>query len=53
MPLDIQMYIRTKARVNMGNQCGVLDSLSRHSKVYSIQRQFPVGSNFIKGEIYL
>ena len=47
------MYIRHKAKLNIGNQCGVLDSLSRHSKVYAIQRQFPVGSNFIKGEIYL
>ena len=47
------MYIRHKAKLNIGNQCGVLDSLARHSKVYTIQRQFPVGSNFIKGEIYL
>ena len=49
----VQMYIRHKAKLNIGNQCGVLDSLTRHSKVYTIQRQFPVGSNFVRGEIYL
>ena len=49
----VQMYIRHKAKLNIGNQCGVLDSLARYSKVYTIQRQFPLGSNFVKGEIYL
>jgi hypothetical protein len=53
MDQKVQMYIRHKAKLNIGNQCGVLDSLARHTQVYSIQRQFPIGSNFVKGEIYL
>jgi hypothetical protein len=51
--IRIQLYIRSKAKLNIGNQCGVLDTLPRYTDVYSVQRQYPLGGNFIDGEIYL
>jgi len=51
--MRVQLYIRSKAELNIGNQCGVLDCLSRYTKVYSVQRQFPLKHNFIEGINYL
>ena len=53
MDLRIQLYIKSKAKVNIGNQCGTTQTISRYSKSYNIQRQFPMGSNIIEGEVYL
>ena len=53
MDIRIQLYIRSKAKLNVGNQCGTMQTVSRYSKVYTAQRQFPIGGNFIKNEIYL
>jgi hypothetical protein len=46
----IQLYIKSKAKVNIGNQCGTNHMVVRYSDVIDIQRQFPIGHNFIKGE---
>jgi len=46
----IQLYIKSKATVNIGNQCGTNHMVVRYSDVIDIQRQFPIGHNFIKGE---
>ncbi len=51
--LRVQLYIKSKAKVNIGNQCGTTQTIARYSKSYNIQRQFPMGSNIIEGEIYL
>jgi len=51
--LRIQLYIKSNAKVNIGNQCGTTQTISRYSKSYNIQRQFPMGSNIVDGEIYL
>jgi len=51
--LRIQLYIRSKAKFNIGNQCGLTQTIARYSKCYTTQRQFPIGSNIIDGEIYL
>tara|TARA_R110001583_G_scaffold86248_1_gene225521 strand:- start:4468 stop:5334 length:867 start_codon:yes stop_codon:yes gene_type:complete len=51
--LRIQLYIKSKAKVNISNQCGTNHLVVRYSKCYEIQRQFPVGYNFVKGLIYL
>ena len=51
--LRIQLYIKSKAKVNIGNQCGTTQTIARYSKSYNIQRQFPMGSNIVEGEIYL
>ena len=53
MDLRIQLYIKSKAKVNIGNQCGTNHLVSRYSDVYEVQRQFPLGHNFVKGETYL
>ena len=49
----IQLYIRTKAKFNIGNHCGVLDCVAGYSKVYQVQRVFPLNQNKIENEIYL
>ena len=53
MDIRLQLYIKSKAKLNIGNQCGVNHMVIRYSNVYEVQRQFPIGSNFVKGEIYL
>jgi len=49
----IQLYIKTKANLNVGNQCGVNDSVCRYAKTYTIPRSNDLRENFIKGQIYL
>ena len=51
--LRIQLYIKSKAKLNTGNQCGTNHSVVRYSDVYETQRQHPLSHNFVKGEYYL
>jgi len=51
--LRIQLYIKSRAKLNIGNQCGTNHLVARYSNVYEFQRQFPLGSNFVRGENYL
>ena len=51
--LRIQLYIKSRAKVNISNQCGTNHLVVRYSNVYEVQRQFPLSHNFIKGEYYL
>ena len=53
MDLRLQLYIKSKAKVNIGNQCGTNHCVVRYSDVYEIQRQSTLGHNFVKGENYL
>ena len=53
MDIRIQLYIKSKAKVNVGIQCGTTQCIVRYSDCITIQRQFPIGSNIIDGEIYL
>ena len=53
IPTRIQLYIRSKSKVNIGNHCGMLDCISRYSKTYTIQRQYPPKHNYISSEIYV
>jgi len=48
-----QLYIRTRAKFNVGNQSGALQLVVRDSKVYDVKRQFPIAGNIVKGENYL
>ena len=50
MNLRIQLYIKSKAKVNIGIQCGTTQCIMRYSKCVSVQRQFPMGGNFLDGE---
>ena len=51
--LRIQLYIKSKAKINLSNQCGTNQLMVRYSKCYESQRQFPISHNFVEGEIYL
>jgi len=53
MDLRIQLYIKSKSKVNIGNQCGTNHCVVRYSNVYEVQRQSTLGHNFVKGENYL
>ena len=53
VPTRIQLYIRTKAKINLGTHCGFLDCVSRYSKVYQIQRVFPLNQNVLENEVYV
>ena len=53
IPIRIQLYIRSKAKYNVGNQCGTTQLVARYSDTYTVQRQFPIAHNFVRGEIYL
>ena len=48
----IQLYIKTKAEFNIGNQCGMNDTIAKYSKTFTVMRG-KLGSNFIRSEIYL
>jgi len=51
--LRIQLYIKSKAKINLSNQCGTNHLMVRYSKCFESQRQFPLAHNIVKGEIYL
>ena len=51
--IRLQLYIHSKARLNIGNQSGTLQLGVRNSKIYNVQRQFPMGGNLVRGENYL
>lgn len=48
----IQLYIKTKAVFNIGNQTGMHDTIAKYAPTYTIARP-NLGSNFIKSEIYI
>lgn len=50
--IRIQLYIKTVARFNVGNQTGVNNTIVKYAPTYTVTRG-KVGSNFIEGEIYL
>jgi len=51
--LRIQLYIKSKAKINLANQCGVNHSIVRYSECYESQRQFPISHNYISGVNYI
>ena len=53
VPTRVQLYIRTKAKLNIGTHCGFLDCVSRYSKAFQIQRVFPLNQNIIEAEHYV
>ena len=52
MSIRIQLYIKSKAKYNVGSQCGTTQMITRYSDVYTTQRQFPMAHNFVRGENY-
>ncbi len=53
MDSRIQLYVRSKAKLNIGTHCGFLDCLSRYSKIFQIQRVFPLNHNVVEKSVYL
>ena len=51
--IRIQLYIKSKAKLNLSNQCGTNHMVVRYSKVYESQRQSSLNHNFVKKIIYL
>ena len=51
--LRVQLYIKSKARVNISNQFGTNHLIARYSKVYESQRQSLLGMNFVKEINYI
>jgi hypothetical protein len=48
----IQLYIKTKAKFNVGNQTGMNDTIANYSPTYTIARP-NLGSNIIRSQHYL
>ena len=51
--LRIQLYIKSRAKINVSNQCGTNHLMVRYSNCYESQRQYPIVHNFVEGENYL
>ena len=53
MDTRLQLYIRSKAKLNIGNHCGFLDCVAGHSQVFQVQRVFPLNQNVVDVEVYV
>ena len=51
--LRIQLYIKSKAKLNVSNQCGTSHLSVRYSECYESQRQYPISHNFVEGIKYI
>lgn len=51
--IRLQLYIKTKAKVNIGYQSGVNDIIPRYSKVITLPKDDNIGSNYIHGQKYI
>tara|TARA_R110001606_G_scaffold352614_1_gene503014 strand:- start:812 stop:1408 length:597 start_codon:yes stop_codon:yes gene_type:complete len=50
--IRIQLYIKTKAVFNVGNQTGVHDTIANYTPTYTVARP-NIGSNLVRSEIYI
>lgn len=53
LPIRIQLYLKTKALVNIGYQSGVNDSISRYSQVICTPSTGELGADYLKSIKYL
>ena len=53
LPIRIQLYIKTKALINIGYQSGVNDSICRYSKVICTPSTNVLGADYLKAIKYL
>jgi len=53
VPIRIQMYIKTQARLLVGNQCGVDIVFPRYTDVYMSPKGDNFGSNIVRGNLYI
>ena len=52
-PPAFVQWTKSKAKINLSNQCGTNHLVVRYSKCFESQRQFPIAHNFVEGDIYL
>lgn len=50
--IRVQMYIKSKATFNVGNQSGVNDTISSYAPTYTVPRK-ELGSNYLPNQIYI
>jgi len=50
VPIRIQLYIKSQAKYNVGNQVGTSQLCARYNPTHTIQRQFPIAHNFVDNE---
>ena len=48
----VQLYIKSRAKFNIGNQTGMNDTIANYAPTYTVPRG-KLGSNFIRSEIYI
>jgi hypothetical protein len=48
----IQLYIKSEAQFNVGNQTGVNDTIANYAPTFTVPRG-KLGSNIVKSEIYI
>ena len=53
MDTRIQLYIRSKAKLNIGTHSGIIDAVSKYTQAFQIQRVFPMNHNIVDSNIYL
>ena len=53
LPIRIQLYIKTKALINIGYQSGINDSISRYSQVICTPSTGKLGGDYLKSIKYL
>jgi hypothetical protein len=51
--LRVQLYIKSKAKLNIANQCGTNHLIVRYSDSYESVRQYPLGMNFVEEVNYI
>lgn len=51
--IRLQLYLKTEAKINIGYQSGVNDTVCRYSKVITLQKSDNIGSNYIHGQEYI
>ena len=49
----IQLYLKSKAKINISNQCGISHLVCRYSDCFESQRQYPIEHNFLDNIKYL
>ena len=50
--IRVQMYIKSKAKFNVGNQCGVNDTISNYAPTFSVPKN-ELKSNIVKSQNYM
>ena len=53
VPIRIQMYIKTQAKLLVGNQCGADIIFPRYTDVYMSPKTNDFGSNIVRGKLHI